>query len=399
MDNGKSINNTFIGKVVENKFYFSERNFNGLFCFDLLTKECEFIDYFIGESKAAMLIHKVCVFYKGKLFFMPERSRFIHIYDIRTGIQSCIDLGNETGYCIYDYVVDNNFLYYFQIKPVSVVQIDMENNTMKTDDNFPKWYNSMFGNTEYSLSGRLAYLNGKVYIPTSNANLIIEWDIRNNEGNVYETDISNLVNICIGKDGFWITDIDTYNVYLWNPNSETFVYDCGELIEDKNIPSYFDKIVYNHVIELEKHIIIVLRWLGYILIRDNENTTFRAVKMPSDNNLKQDELYNVYGMFGYDIDDKYLYIFSSKGLITLEKKTLEVTLTPIVFKNPAQVEMIKIGALEELLSQNDESVFIDEYVTPLDIYCKVIGGIDSNKKEKKTTLVGKTIMEKIKNEL
>lgn len=65
----------------KNKLWFSNSEFNGLFCMDKITYEVTFIDFFPNEKIEYTLLHRWIFGCGEKLFFIPFQGRNVHIYD------------------------------------------------------------------------------------------------------------------------------------------------------------------------------------------------------------------------------------------------------------------------------------------------------------------------------
>lgn len=119
--------------------YFSNEIINGLFRWDKNNKKMTFIDHFMGYSPMEELLHQNVYEHGGVLFFMPDKSKGIHTYDLSSGKQEYIDiLAKSDGRCIDTYRIGNDVYLFFSTCQIKVFNLNnLKLSSLDIDFNVP----------------------------------------------------------------------------------------------------------------------------------------------------------------------------------------------------------------------------------------------------------------------
>lgn len=97
---------TYGAQVKDNKLWFSNNKFNGLFSMDINTKEIKFVSFFPEERYERWAMHKKCLTYRDKIIFIPAFGNHIHVYDVSNGEITAYQLDEDGSEQPYDRVSD-----------------------------------------------------------------------------------------------------------------------------------------------------------------------------------------------------------------------------------------------------------------------------------------------------
>lgn len=196
--------------IDKDKVWISVMEFNALYCYDLKTRLSNYIGAFPGEKNSVWKMHGSSLLVENKIFFLPDRSRFIHIVDTETGnIQKLEVHSKERFSCnhawfykgvLYFISEDSGLeLYSFHIKTNFIEKhlIQEENNDSICIDH--------------------VVIGEKIYFACMNRDSVICYDFVNYQMVEY--------NIKADESGFGTISYDGTNFYLtgkkhivqWNP--------------------------------------------------------------------------------------------------------------------------------------------------------------------------------------
>ncbi len=328
------INYTTCGKMIEDRLYFSERNFNGLFCYNMKSKECEFIACFKGEDISEFDLHKNCILYNEQLFFIPQRSNFIHVYHMKTGEQRNILISkqkNRKPQFLYEVLQYGSCLYNI---PISIeqplIRLDMNRQIVEEDYRFSQWCKKQLSNTKVLLGPRAAYKGNDIYVVLFETNIILRWNIFSGEGKVYQS-VDGLFGISNASDGFWLLTLKCSEILHWNPENGIQSYAGTQEI--------FDKKPYNHVVEIEGYTIVIPTKGDNLWIKSNEENVFTKFYFKTELAFDYREL----EFYGFDVDGGKLCLFFSigRGVIVLDIKNKSAEWLLIQLENCEAIKRIE----------------------------------------------------------
>lgn len=80
------------GVIIDDVMWISNRNYNGLYCWKMDEDCAKFMGEFPLENKNEWRLHSSAVLSDKKIYFLPDRSNYIHIYDMDQNVFDTIDL-------------------------------------------------------------------------------------------------------------------------------------------------------------------------------------------------------------------------------------------------------------------------------------------------------------------
>lgn len=205
---------------IENKVYFSESFFNGLFELDLSNYSAKFICHFSEEYKTRMLLHGTASQYEDKLFFFPVCSRHIHCYELRTQKESVVVIPIAEGkeFLVTKTIKRGNRVWLFSSDPsIDIYVFDMEDQSV---------INAEILNGLLSKYKPLAGIlnipeEQKVFCYCKSDPMILEIDLEELQIREYrvKTDNYNMYLLGGSSENFYLQDVITGDLYSWNRNS------------------------------------------------------------------------------------------------------------------------------------------------------------------------------------
>ena len=339
------------GKVINDKLYFSEMQFNGLFCLDLKTNKCSFVTMFLNVTFNKKMSHRKCVQFGDWLYFLPERINLIHAYNPVTGQQVCFDLqqvGVEGPY-VYEPVIWKDKLYYFSMKSGSATCVlNLKRHVLEKYDRFGQWCSRM-GVAE-ELGCRLGQQDEKVYFVENKKNRIICWNLETEEGEFIESCAKQLFGVTCAEDAIWMYTQDEPNLYCRDNNGNERLYE-GKLI-------YRGEAVYNHVVYVDGIIVCVSKKGSDLQVYHSEE---KGVQLIDALEGAQIDFKDEARFFGYDVvgTDLYLFFASGYGFVKFDTQTMKSEWVPTALTDEKDVRRLDAFRMQEFWKKA-ESVYEGE---------------------------------------
>lgn len=244
-----------------NDLWISHLRFNGLYKADLCSNNVEKIADFPNIDVGADGLHYCGKKYGDKLYFFPQKSRGIDIYDLSTGEFSQVEIplgDNKYGRTIIDvYEYDDTAVLLPRFKGMPIIIFSM--NKGEIIDTLQLLEANKYGSEDTNdLILYSCKVDDKIYYPIRNKNCIGSYDIKKREEKIYILDGINKMMGDIEYDGsyFWMNSDD--GIYRWKLecNSLERICDCRDIRQ-----SWIE-----HFILYENKMICIPRWLGDIKI-------------------------------------------------------------------------------------------------------------------------------------
>jgi len=223
------------GEIIDNKLYYSHSNFNGLFCLDIDTQENKFICFFDDEY-CIKRKHNKSIRWESSIVFLPGRGNFIDIFNVETKKITKIKLKrySNSGDIANGVRIKGNKLIIvpFFMRPhkfeLPIYQIDLENKKV-----VERWDINKIIKDKYKVDREVCLhvsddSEDNMWMIVLSTNIVISLQIDTGKVDVYETQISDLYDICnIDNDLFLINE--SGNIFLWdfNKNKAIAVVDFG----------------------------------------------------------------------------------------------------------------------------------------------------------------------------
>lgn len=215
------------GYIDDNKIWFSNTFYNGLFYFDLTDKRIQFVCRIESEKIKSRSLFSNIVKIDDKLVLVPDQAESIVIYDIRTNKLKTIKLDYKYNLYCEKYGKFNKFscaipyknsVFIIGCRWPLIVILDLKTEKVKyITDCFEK--NQDFLNLENILAiENYAVLNDIAYVPMFACEYIMKIDLKNNK--VFwvkiENDQQGFSGIALDGDNFWLSPSGYSSIVCWN---------------------------------------------------------------------------------------------------------------------------------------------------------------------------------------
>ncbi|WP_125129746.1 hypothetical protein [Schaedlerella arabinosiphila] len=334
------LNHTTCGKIIGEKMYFSDGGFNGLFCMDLQSEQCGFIDFFKGEEIDEYHLHKNCVLYREWLFFLPQRSRFIHAYNIKTGEQNNIFMDRQEDRkqrFLYETMQCGCYLYHVPIDTdTPLLRLNMDRQILEEDHRFSDWCRKHMPDIDRKLGARWAFKGEDIYAVVFDSDLVIRWNITLGEGQIYHT-AEHLFGISNAADGFWLLTMTSGSIFFWAPDQGIKAY--------AGTQEAFEIKPYNHIIDTGRITVAVPTKGDDLQIRTKDGL-FKSYHLRQYLSFGfQEEM----GFYGFDSDDRRICLFlsSGQGAVVLDIENQKISWISMRLEDPEQVGRIETERIKK----------------------------------------------------
>lgn len=207
---------------IENKIYFSEAFFNGLFELDLTDFSVRFVCHFSNEDKHRLLLHSSAAQYENKLFFFPKCSRQIHCYDLLNQKEKIvrIPIEEDQEFLTLKAVQMEGKVWLFSSDPsMNMFVFNMEDQSVDRAellDKLLEQYKPLAGVSTVAEEK-------KIFTYCKSKSMLLEIDIERSQIKEHKlaTDNMNLylMGYCAGK--FYFQDITTGDFYEWDSRKDS----------------------------------------------------------------------------------------------------------------------------------------------------------------------------------
>lgn len=192
--------------IIDGVMWISNRNYNGLYCWKIEEKSATFMGEFPLENRNEWRLHSSAVYCDKKIFFLPDRSRYIHVYDTEQKAFDTIDL-----YCQERFLTRFAFLFGKQIvfalgRPKACICM------MDTTDYSIQYYYNQ--NEKCDFSEDYIVRNNSVWFLSEGSNIINEFSLTRNEYIPHEIDDERLYTIASEDDDLVIGTLN--GAIRWN---------------------------------------------------------------------------------------------------------------------------------------------------------------------------------------
>ncbi|MCH5249285.1 MAG: hypothetical protein J1E98_05115 [Lachnospiraceae bacterium] len=185
----------------DDQIWVSAMGFNGLFRYDINDNKTEFIGSFPNEERFEKSLHGKAIRVQDEIYFLPDRSKYVHVYNLGTGVFSSYDVKMEGRMRC-----GNGFYYegklYFICGGSEIVFCCIDTLTKKIDK-----HKIDIANYKYGISKDIVLLGDKVYFTCRYPNVVVEYSYRNNTYKKYFVgkEQDGFSTICHDGNVFWLS--------------------------------------------------------------------------------------------------------------------------------------------------------------------------------------------------
>ena len=260
------------GVKIENCIWGSARWFNGLIKIKLDSMKAEYVCDFPNEDIGAMSLHSKAITKNEKIFFLPGKSRYVHIVDIKTLEIQVIGLeifNYEKEY----YAKEDKKTVYLIPKMVGgdILKLNLETLKMDVLIEWKRIEDRININNDFVFL-RVAKYNNKLKLPIHNSSEIIIIDVNNQVISVKNATKSKWLGAIDSKNGAWLLSNESPNIYHWNIEEDSIKeykhYSIKEL--DNKKPTF------TYGIEMEDKVYFIPSY-SYSEIGCIKNNNFEAI--------------------------------------------------------------------------------------------------------------------------
>lgn len=237
------------GAVCGKYIYASCHNMNGLFRVSLETHVAEFLNFFNDEEIDAKYLHCEAIEYNNNIYFIPDQSKCMHIYDVKKNQIRCVSFQEhkkEGGYV--SCIVDNKLWLFSKNHEMNVYIIDLLNESV-AEWSCSEIAQSIFADEEneaFPITHIVNYKN-KILLPGYGMTKVFEIDTQSYEVVTHNLHIDGIIG-CFkgGNNGIWILSNCGNGIHLWDYSLKKI----RRIIENKDMVK--PQKTWNWVIETDR---------------------------------------------------------------------------------------------------------------------------------------------------
>lgn len=269
--------------IKSGKVYFSALNNNGLYSYDVSSKETTFLTSFPNEKIDARHLHGAVIEFESKLYFAPMNGRYIAIYNIeKSEIQTIdihvADVGLYSKY--FDALVYKRKIIFIPSRAKNIIILDID--TQKVEFH-SEWQNELIlseGNKSPMIKNGSFIKDDMLYMPYCRNNHLIKMsliDFSVSHISINGVDSGFVDAIFDEKDNcIWLLQngkAAIVKVSINDGTSEMFSIDCEE--ENIDFP-------YVNMIDMDKYIYLPSYQSNHSMRFDKTNGEYAIINLEAD---------------------------------------------------------------------------------------------------------------------
>lgn len=268
-------------KKIENKLYFMNLTFNGIFYLDLNDFSMHFVHKFSFQPACAVaLATGGCLYNDGEIYFFPNNTNIIMEYNIFTKKEMMIKIPNQDkkNFRFADAIRQGDMVYVFPIDlDKGIYRFYFKEQKIVKDEELSLLFESGFQCSNVFLLQGNCILMGEY-----GGNRIIEVDLNTKKiVNIHivaqEIKISL---ICFDGNNYWIIQTESLDIYEWNYQSKVAqVYTNKKIMEENG--ENIELPPYSNLVFLNDEILVLNSGLKNIWrIHKGKNLIEHPIKFP-----------------------------------------------------------------------------------------------------------------------
>lgn len=267
------------GARIEDRLFFANMTFNGIFYLDLKELSVHFVQRFPGEALNAMALSMVTMVDNNNIYFFPHNSNSILRYNIKTQIEEAIKMPDFDGekFEMTGAVSWNNKIYMFPILlKRGIYVLDTQRQELIKD----KKLSELFADTDFRCVNVFSVNDKHVLLSLDGSNQLIEIDLDTKEIVSLETlpaDIQ-IYTVCYDGAHYWILQKQSSDIYEWDREHGILQRYVNENLTKKG-RDHISFPLYSNLVFLEKEI-LVLNCLAEHVLRINKEK--KVIEDPID---------------------------------------------------------------------------------------------------------------------
>lgn len=336
----------------ENKIYFLNMSFNGLFYLDLDDLLIHFVHRFSFEqANAKSLSATVTLFYENAIYFFPNQTNVIMKYDFYKKQEQVIPIQNyeEKFFVTADVVRLQDFIYMFPTRLEKGIYVfDLQKGEVKKDSEL----SSLF-ETSFPFDNNVLMRNGHcVLLGMYGSNKLIEIDLVTKKiiySKTFEEDI-HIYAVHFDGNHYWILQTESTDIYEWDRENDTLQVYRNEHAEwGKSKSISVPPIPYSNMIFLGNEILVLPFTMRSILRIEKESKTIEEpIVLPKEFRLVNKAFSGWPVCYQYTALEDKILLYPCRGNMLLVYDTITKQMTG----KEMAVSEEEVYYLREILEEN-----------------------------------------------
>ncbi len=382
---------------IENRIYFFNIAFNGIFCLDIEDMTIHFVHKFsIRESNAGRLSLNGGVAYNNAIYFFPNDANAIMKYDLIKKQEQIIPFPDyDTGFVNISGIVKwKNDIYIFPHELGKGVYVfNLHSQQIKKD----KELSSLF-EPDFFCSGNLIIYDNKdcVLIGRYGGSTFINVNLDTKQI-VFSKTLEGIkpFSMCFDGNHYWILPVESTNIYEWDMENDTLQVYTNESAEWRD-RKYAGQIPYVKLIFLEDEILVLNLFLKNILrIDKNRKTIGNPIEYPKGFRLVDNRFlgWPVHAKYSIYKDKVLLYPQAGNMLLVYDKSTKHIFGWELLVSEKEVFYLYEV--MKENLTGKETCIESDDFGT-LDDFINIVEEDDRKSRIRENKGIGHVVWNSLK---
>lgn len=347
---------------IENKIYFMNLAFNGIFYIDLNDFSTHFVHKFTFEPASAVALSTGgCMYNDGVIYFFPNNMNAIMEYNIFTKKEMMIEIPyqNEKNFKFADAIRKGDMVYIFPFDICKgIYRFYFNEQKIEKDEELSLLFNSGFRCANVFLVQGNRMLMGEY-----GGNRIVEVDLDMKKivkVHIIAPEIK-IFFICYDGNNYWILQTESLDIYEWNYQSNMIqVYTNKKITEEKG--ENIELPPYSNLIFLEDEILVLNNELKNIWrIHRGKNVIDHPINLPEKFQCVKYSTFRGWPICdAYTILEEKVLLYSTRGnmMLIYDIKTKQLSGKEMLVsldKDPYLDDVVK-----EIFEQNNNVINVEQ---------------------------------------
>lgn len=210
----------------DNQIWVSSMEFNGLYQYNINSNRIKFIGSFPNEASYVRRLHSKALKIKNEIYFFPDWSKYVHVYNIETSIISAYRVGLEGRVGTRNSVYYEGRIYFIcggteiLVCSIDIATKEVEKRKIEVE------------NYRYGISSDSVLVKDKLYFVCQYPNVVVEYSCGDGICNKYQIgkNEERFGTICYDGEAFWLSG--NVGIVRWKRDS-------SEIKKYNNFPDRF----------------------------------------------------------------------------------------------------------------------------------------------------------------
>ena len=198
------------GTYFEGCLWYSPSEINGLFKYNIATNVNEKVAIFPGVDGFSRNCHTKCVLKGTRIFFLPNKAKSIHIYNLNDGSITSIPFNDK----VIDAVTDDNYIWMICGDGFSdLYLLDTECLSIDKVSEYKASCENKLVLKRADITRRISLADNKIWFAVLGDNKICSWDILTHELEIESIGATDIFAAYKIDDTIWITDRNSSKIF------------------------------------------------------------------------------------------------------------------------------------------------------------------------------------------